>query len=107
MAGHSQFKNIMHRKGAQDAKKAKAFTKVIREIIVAVKESGADPESNPRLRAAILAARTVQLVSAKICRKTILSVLLRKHREMMMMFNTWKCVMKDMDQVVLPSLSKL
>jgi YebC/PmpR family DNA-binding regulatory protein len=61
MAGHSQFKNIMHRKGAQDAKRAKAFTKVTREITVAVKESGADPESNARLRAAIAAARSVNM----------------------------------------------
>ena len=56
MAGHSQFKNIMHRKGAQDAKRAKLFTKLIRELTVASK-AGADPEANPRLRAAILAAR--------------------------------------------------
>jgi YebC/PmpR family DNA-binding regulatory protein len=57
MAGHSQFKNIMHRKGAQDAKRAKVFTKIIRELTVAAKTGQADPESNPRLRAAILAAR--------------------------------------------------
>jgi YebC/PmpR family DNA-binding regulatory protein len=56
MAGHSQFKNIMHRKGAQDAKKAKVFTKIIRELTVAAR-SNADPSANPRLRAAILAAR--------------------------------------------------
>jgi YebC/PmpR family DNA-binding regulatory protein len=57
MAGHSQFKNIMHRKGAQDAKRAKVFTKIIRELTVAAKTGQADPESNPRLRAAIQAAR--------------------------------------------------
>lgn len=57
MAGHSQFKNIMYRKGAQDAKRAKVFTKIIRELTVAAK-AGADPESNPRLRQAIIAART-------------------------------------------------
>lgn len=56
MAGHSQFKNIMHRKGAQDAKRAKVFTKIIRELTVAAK-SNADPAANPRLRAAITAAR--------------------------------------------------
>jgi len=56
MAGHSQFKNIMHRKGAQDAKKAKVFTKIIRELTVAAR-SNPDPNGNPRLRAAILAAR--------------------------------------------------
>ena len=56
MAGHSQFKNIMHRKGAQDAKKAKVFTKIIRELTVAAR-ANPDPAGNPRLRAAILAAR--------------------------------------------------
>jgi len=61
MAGHSQFKNIMHRKGAQDKKRAKVFSKATKEIIVAVKESGADPDSNARLRAAIAAARAVNM----------------------------------------------
>ena len=57
MAGHSQFKNIMYRKGAQDAKRAKVFTKIIRELTVSAK-AGADPDTNPRLRQAIVAART-------------------------------------------------
>lgn len=57
MAGHSQFKNIMHRKGAQDAKRAKVFTKIIRELTVAAQTGGDDPESNPRLRTAIQTAR--------------------------------------------------
>lgn len=57
MAGHSQFKNIMHRKGAQDAKRAKIFTKLAKEITVSVKTGGADMTSNPRLRAAIAEAR--------------------------------------------------
>ncbi len=57
MAGHSKFKNIMHRKGAQDAKRAKIFTKHQREITVAVKESGPEPDMNPRLRSAIIAAK--------------------------------------------------
>lgn len=57
MAGHSQFKNIMYRKGAQDAKRAKVFSKISREITVAVKEGGADPESNSRLRSALINAR--------------------------------------------------
>lgn len=61
MAGHSQFKNIMYRKGAQDAKRAKVFTKLIRELTVAAKEGGADIESNPRLRAAVIAARGVNM----------------------------------------------
>lgn len=53
MAGHSKWANIRHRKGAQDAKRGKIFTKLIREITVAAKTSGADPSSNPRLRTAI------------------------------------------------------
>ena len=57
MAGHSQFKNIMHRKGAQDAKKAKVFTKIIRELTVAAREGGPDVNTNPRLRAAMTGAR--------------------------------------------------
>ncbi|MFN5608491.1 MAG: YebC/PmpR family DNA-binding transcriptional regulator [Holosporales bacterium] len=57
MAGHSQFKNIMYRKGAQDAKRARLFTKIIREITVSIKNGLPDPGSNPRLRAALLLAR--------------------------------------------------
>ncbi|QOQ67792.1 YebC/PmpR family DNA-binding transcriptional regulator [Photobacterium damselae] len=53
MAGHSKFANIKHRKAAQDAKRGKIFTKLIREIVVAAKEGGAEVENNPRLRAAI------------------------------------------------------
>jgi YebC/PmpR family DNA-binding regulatory protein len=61
MAGHSQFKNIMYRKGAQDAKRAKMFSKIVREIQVAVREGTPDPEMNPRLRAAISAARNANM----------------------------------------------
>lgn len=57
MAGHSQFKNIMHRKGRQDKARAKLFSKLGREITVAAKMGLPDPNFNPRLRAAILAAR--------------------------------------------------
>lgn len=53
MAGHSKWANIQHRKGAQDAKRGKLFTKLIREITVAAKMGGSDAASNPRLRAAI------------------------------------------------------
>ena len=67
MAGHSQFKNIMHRKGAQDKKRAKVFTRLIRELQVAVK-SGTDPDSNPRLRAAMLAARAANMPKDNIDR---------------------------------------
>jgi YebC/PmpR family DNA-binding regulatory protein len=57
MAGHSQFKNIMHRKGRQDAAKSKLFGKLAREITVAAKLGMPDPAMNARLRAAIIAAR--------------------------------------------------
>ncbi|MEM7046095.1 MAG: YebC/PmpR family DNA-binding transcriptional regulator [Pseudomonadota bacterium] len=57
MAGHSQFKNIMHRKGAQDRKRASVFTKIGREIQVAARSGLPDPAANPRLRTAITAAR--------------------------------------------------
>ncbi len=65
MAGHSQFKNIMHRKGAQDAKRAKLFTKLLREVFVAAK-AGPDPAYNPRLRAAINAAKVVNIPKDRI-----------------------------------------
>ena len=57
MAGHSQFKNIMHRKGKQDAMKSKLFGKLAREITVAAKLGAPDPAMNARLRAAVVAAR--------------------------------------------------
>ena len=66
MAGHSAYSNIKHRKGAQDAKRAKVFTKIAREIIVAVKSGLPEPESNPRLRAAIQAARAVNMTNDRI-----------------------------------------
>ncbi len=53
MAGHSKWANIQHRKKAQDAKRGKLFTKLIREITVAARMGGGDPDANPRLRAAI------------------------------------------------------
>ena len=60
MAGHSKFKNIQHRKGAQDKKRAKIFTRLIKELAVAAR-SGTDPNSNPRLRGALLAARAANM----------------------------------------------
>ena len=53
MAGHSKWSNIKHRKAAQDAQRGKIFTRLIRELVVAAREGGSDPETNPRLRAAI------------------------------------------------------
>jgi YebC/PmpR family DNA-binding regulatory protein len=57
MAGHSQFKNIMHKKGAKDAQRSKIFGKLAREITVSAKTGLPDPDHNPRLRAAVIAAR--------------------------------------------------
>ncbi len=61
MAGHSQFKNIMHRKGAQDARRARAFAKMIREITVSARQGLPDMGSNPRLRSAVMAARAANM----------------------------------------------
>lgn len=68
MAGHSQFKNIMHRKGRQDAKRGKIFTKLIREITTAAKSGLPDPGANPRLRAAIAAAKNANMPNDTINR---------------------------------------
>ena len=68
MAGHSQFKNIMHRKGAQDAKRARQFAKLIREITVSARQGLPDPVSNPRLRAAMTAARQANMTKDTIDR---------------------------------------
>jgi|TARA_B110000116_G_C16785261_1_gene560527 YebC/PmpR family DNA-binding regulatory protein len=68
MAGHSKFKNIMHRKGAQDKKRAKVFSRLGREISVAVKTGGGDPESNIRLRSAITAAKALNMPKDNIDR---------------------------------------
>ncbi|MCC8417655.1 MAG: YebC/PmpR family DNA-binding transcriptional regulator [Rickettsia endosymbiont of Bryobia graminum] len=65
MAGHSKFKNIQHRKGAQDKKRAKVFTKLVKEIVIAAK-LGNDPSSNPRLRNAVIAARAQNLPKDRI-----------------------------------------
>jgi YebC/PmpR family DNA-binding regulatory protein len=68
MAGHSQFKNIMHRKGRQDAAKSKMFSKLAREITVAAKMGTPDPDMNPRLRLAVLAAKAQSMPKDNIQR---------------------------------------
>jgi len=68
MAGHSKFKNIQHRKGAQDKKRAKLFTKLVRDIISAARSGGVDSSANPRLRGAIIAARAQNLPKERIDR---------------------------------------
>lgn len=66
MAGHSKFKNIMHRKGAQDKKRSKIFSKLAKEITVAAKLGTPDPDMNPRLRTAIQAAKAQNMPNANI-----------------------------------------
>src|SRR6476646_334143 len=66
MAGHSKYKNIMYRKGAQDKKRSAMFSKLSREITVAAKMGLPDPDANARLRAAIIAARTQSMPKDKI-----------------------------------------
>jgi len=68
MAGHSKFKNIQHRKGAQDKKRAKVFSKLAKEITVAAKMGMPDPEMNPRLRTAMTAARSANMPNDRINR---------------------------------------
>jgi YebC/PmpR family DNA-binding regulatory protein len=68
LAGHSKFKNIMHRKGAQDKKRAGMFSKLSREITVAAKSGMPDPDMNPRLRAAINAAKAQSMPKDNIQR---------------------------------------
>ncbi len=68
MAGHSKWANIQHRKGRQDAKRGKIFTKLIKEITVAARLSGGDPAMNPRLRAAIVAAKDENMPADNITR---------------------------------------
>jgi len=68
MAGHSKFKNIMHRKGAQDKKRSAIFSKLSREITVAAKMGAPDPDMNPRLRVAVLAAKAQSMPKDNIQR---------------------------------------
>lgn len=68
MAGHSKWKNIQHRKGAQDARRGKIFTKIAKEITVAAKLGGGDPETNARLRMILLKARAANMPKDNIDR---------------------------------------
>jgi YebC/PmpR family DNA-binding regulatory protein len=68
MAGHSQFKNIMHRKGRADKERSKMFSKLAREIFVSAKMGMPDPNHNPRLRAAMIAARQLSMPKENIQR---------------------------------------
>ncbi|MDO7975669.1 YebC/PmpR family DNA-binding transcriptional regulator [Oceanotoga teriensis] len=66
MSGHNKWANIKHRKGAQDAKRSKAFTKIIREITIAARDGGGDADANPRLRSAVDKAKAANMPKDKI-----------------------------------------
>ena len=68
MAGHSKWANIKHKKAAQDAKRGKVFTKIIKELMVSAKSGGSDPEANPRLRQAISSAKAANMPNDTIKR---------------------------------------
>ncbi|MEK6398274.1 MAG: YebC/PmpR family DNA-binding transcriptional regulator, partial [Terriglobus sp.] len=68
MSGHSKWATIKHKKGAADAKRGKIFTRLIKEITVAAKQGGGDPDGNPRLRTAILAAKAENMPADNIKR---------------------------------------
>ncbi len=91
MAGHSQFKNIMHRKGRQDAVRSKIFSKLAREITVAAKQGTPDPAMNPRLRLAVQNAKAQSMPKDNIERA------IKKLQEPMSKI-MMKSAMKAMDQ---------
>jgi YebC/PmpR family DNA-binding regulatory protein len=68
MSGHSKWATIKHKKAATDAKRGKAFTRIIKEIMIAARSGGGDPDSNPRLRTAIVAAKGVSMPQDNIKR---------------------------------------
>ena len=68
MAGHSKWANIKHKKAAQDAKKGKVFTKIIKELTIVSRDGGSDPDSNPRLRQAVSLAKSANMPNDTIDR---------------------------------------
>ena len=95
MAGHSKWANIRHRKGAQDAKKGKLFTRIIREISISAKIGGPHLNSNPRLRKAVHDAKSSNMPNQNIERA------IKKERVYCLVCNMKKLFMKDMDRVEL------
>ncbi|MGC9292754.1 MAG: YebC/PmpR family DNA-binding transcriptional regulator [Acidobacteriaceae bacterium] len=71
MSGHSKWATIKHKKGALDAKRGKAFTRLIREITMAARQGGGDPDGNPRLRTAVLAAKAENMPAENIKRAVL------------------------------------
>ena len=99
MAGHSQFKNIMHRKGRQDKARSKLFGKLAREITTAAKLGQPDPAFSPRLRAAILAARAENMTKDVIERRS-------ESRRAATPSTTTKCATRVTDRAASPSSSR-
>ena len=95
MAGHSKWANIQHRKGAQDKKRGKLFTKLIREITVAAKMGGSDLDANPRLRLAIDKAKAQSMPKDNIERAV-------KRGAGRTVPTTWRFVMRAMARAGLP-----
>ena len=99
MAGHSKFKNIMHRKGAQDKKRSAQFSKLSREITVAAKMGMPDPDMNPRLRAAVNAAKAQSMPKDNIQRAI-------ERRARATARTTRKCATRAMAPAASPSSSR-
>ena len=68
MSGHNKWSTIKHKKAANDAKRGKLFTRIIKEITVAAREGGGDPEGNPRLRAAVASAKSANMPADNVKR---------------------------------------
>ena len=100
MSGHSKWSSIKHKKGALDAKRGKIFTKLIKEITVAARIGGGDPDGNPRLRTAILAAKGQNMPGDNITRA------IKRVPGSWKGYNTKRSIMKAMVLVVLPFFSK-
>ena len=98
MSGHSKFANIKHKKEKNDAAKGKVFTRIGREIAVAVKEGGADPANNSKLRDVV--AKAMQTT----CQMILLTAASRRQQEMQMLQTTSLSLMRDMAQAELRSL---
>ena len=88
MSGHSKWSSIKHKKGAADARRGKVFTKIIKEIMVAARTGGGDPEGNPRLRTALLKAKASNMPKDNIDRA------IKKEREISKVWTTQKLLMK-------------
>ena len=100
MSGHSKWSSIKHKKGAADAKRGKIFTKIIKEITVATRIGGGDPDGNPRLRTAIMGAKSKNMPVDNITRA------IKKAPASWRAYNMKSTLMKDTVPVGQPSFWK-